>query len=294
MLVVGASGLVGSNLVLAARDGWEVFGTFLGHRVDFEQVEEVRLDVRDYQQVQAIVRAVRPQVVVHASAFMDVDGCQKNPVIADEVNRMGAKNLAKAAGPEALFVYISTDYVFDGKKGKPYVETDATGPVNVYGQTKLGGEEEVRERAPQFLIVRPAQIWGENRMTAKPTLVQKVRDGLRAGRTVELVDDQVQSPTFAPELAKDVLALLRAGERGVFHAAGATHATRLEFGREVADAYGLDATLLSGVHLGDAGMPAPRPQAVPLSRAKLDAAARRSVPALRASIKQFKAADASG
>lgn len=291
MLVVGASGLVGSNLVEAARDEWEVFGTYWKHRVDFEGVEELQLDVRDYQQVSALVKAVSPEVVVHASALMDVDACERDRVAADELNRMGTRHVVRAAGRDALVVYLSTDYVFDGRKGAPYVETDAPGPLNVYGQSKLEGEEEVRAHAGQFLIVRPAQIWGANRMTKKPTLVQKVRDGLRSGREVELLDDQVQSPTFAPELAKDILALVGAGERGVFHAAGPTPATRLDFGRAVAEAYGLDPERLRGVHLADAAMGAPRPVRVPLSRAKADGATGRTAPSLRESLRQFATAD---
>ncbi len=294
MLVVGASGLVGSNLVEAARDGWEVYGTFWRNRVDFERVEELQLDVRDFQQVSAIVKAVRPAVVVHTSALMDVDGCQRDPAAAEEVNRMGTRHLVKVVGASALFVYVSTDYVFNGRKGSPYEETDGTGPVNTYGETKLGGEEEVRTYADQFLIVRPAQIWGQNRMTGKPTLAQKVRDALREARPLELVEDQVQSPTYAPELANDILALVRAGERGVFHTAGPTPSTRLEMGRTVAEVYGLDADLLRPVRLEDAGMVAPRPQNVALSRAKVESAVARHAPALRESLQQFKAADAAG
>lgn len=291
MLVVGASGLVGTNLVEAARETYEVFGTYWRSRVDFEGVEELQLDVRDYQQVSALVKAVSPDVVVHASALMDVDRCERDKVAADELNRLGTRHVVRAAGREALVVYMSTDYVFDGRKGGPYVETDPTGPVNVYGQTKLEGEEEVRERAGQFLVVRPAQIWGENRMTGKPTFVQKVAAGLRGGRALELLDDQVQSPTFAPELAKDILALVRAGERGVFHTAGPTPATRLEFGRAVAEAYGLDGDALHGVHLADAGMGAPRPPSVPLSRAKVEQATGRAAPSLRDSLREFVSAD---
>jgi len=291
---MGASGLVGSNLVEAARDTWEVFGTFWQHRVDFEGVEELQLDVRDYQQVSALVKAVRPEVVVHTSALMDVDGCERDPRAAEEVNRLGTRHVAKAVGKGALMVYVSTDYVFDGRKATPYVETDTAAPVNVYGATKLGGEEEVRSHADQFLVVRPAQVWGSNAMTGKPTIVQRVRDRLRAGRPVELVDDQVQSPTFAPELAADILALLRAGERGVFHTAGPTACTRLDMGRAVADAYGLDGGLLRGVRLAEAAMGAPRPPRVALARAKVEAATGRKAPALRASLRQFRAADAPG
>lgn len=269
LLVIGGSGLVGTNLVLAARDHWETWATFCDHRVDFENVEEVRVDVRDFQQVQGIVRAVRPEVTVLTSAFMDVDGCEKDPVRAKEVNAMGAKHVARAVKDTGLLVYFSTDYVFDGKKAGRYLETDKPAPVNVYGQTKLQGEEEVRASARDFLILRPAQIWGLNTLVAKPTLVQKVVEALKAGRQIDLFSDQKQSPTYAPELARNLLDLVEAEARGVFHTAGGSALSRYEMGVAVADAYGLDSDLVRPVKLSAAGLPAPRPENVVLSSAKL-------------------------
>jgi dTDP-4-dehydrorhamnose reductase len=289
LLVVGGSGLVGTNLVLAARAKWDVFATFYKHRVDFEDVEELALDIRDYQQASAIVRAVSPDVVVLASAFMDVDGCQKDPQTARETHAMGARHIAKVAGSDMALVYVSTDYVFDGNKGRPYSEQDAAAPVNVYGQTKLAGEEEVRAHAKEFTIVRPAQIWGENPFTHKPTLVQKVVSALQGGQEIQLVSDQVQSPTYAPELALDILALAHAEERGVFHAGGASAISRYEMGRQVARTWGLDEELVRPVKLKDAGLPAPRPLNVSLSRAKIEGAVGRRAPPFLDSLAQFKA-----
>jgi dTDP-4-dehydrorhamnose reductase len=131
-------------------------------------------------------------------------------------------------------------------------------------------------------------------MTHKPTLVQKVLGALRGGRTLELLDDQVQSPTYAPDLAADILGLIKAQERGVFHCAGPTASTRLEFGRAVAGVYGLDEGLLRGVHLAQAGMPAPRPPRVPLARAKVDGATGGGARTLRAALQEFKAAEGAG
>src|SRR6267143_2358612 len=187
MLILGGSGLVGSNLARAARDSYEVFATFNAHRMDQAGVEELHTDVRDYQQVSAVVKAVAPEVVVHTAALTDVDACQKDASLAREVNTLGSRHVARAVGSRALLVYLSTDYVFDGKKRTPYVETDRTGPVNVYGETKVDGEEEVRANAQDFLIVRPAQIWGENFVTRKPTLVQKVLASARSGEVIELL-----------------------------------------------------------------------------------------------------------
>ncbi|HEY6098998.1 MAG TPA: dTDP-4-dehydrorhamnose reductase [Anaeromyxobacter sp.] len=269
LLVIGGSGLVGTNLVLAARDHWETWATFCDHRVDFENVEEIRVDVRDFQQVQAVVRAVRPEVTVLTSAFMDVDGCERDPTKAKEVNTMGPKHVARAVKDTGLLIYISTDYVFDGKKAGRYSETDKPAPVNVYGQTKFAGEEEVRAAARDFLIVRPAQVWGVNKFVPKPTLVQKVAETLKAGREIELVSDQMQSPTYAPELARNLLDLVEAEARGVFHAGGGSALSRYEMGVAIADAYGLDSSLVRPVKLAAAGMPARRPENVVLSSTKM-------------------------
>jgi dTDP-4-dehydrorhamnose reductase len=287
MLVIGGSGLVGTNLVLAARDEWEVYATFCDHRVDFENVEELRVDVRDFQQVSAVVKAVRPEVAVLTSAFMDVDGCEKDPVRANEVNSLGAKHVAMALKGTGLLVYVSTDYVFDGKKEGRYVEIDPTGPVNVYGATKLAGEEEVREHARDFLIVRPAQIWGENRFVKKPTVVQKVVEAARAGRQIDLVSDQKQSPTYAPELAENILALVEAEARGVYHTAGGSALSRYEMGVQVAEAFGLDSEIVRPVTLAASGLPAKRPQNVVLSSAKMAEAVGRSPALFEASLAAF-------
>ncbi len=287
LLVIGGSGLVGTNLVLAARDKYDTYATFNDHRVDFDNVEELKVDVRDFQQVSAIVKAVRAETVVLTSAFMDVDGCERDPVKASEVNVMGARHVARAVKDTALLVYISTDYVFDGKKSGRYVETDPTGPVNVYGKTKLEGEEEVRANARDFLIVRPAQIWGENRFVKKPTLVQKVVEALRAGREIEMISDQAQSPTYAPDLANSLLDLLEAKARGVYHAAGGSALSRHEMAVKVAEAYDLDTGLVRPVKLAAAGLPAPRPQNVALSSAKLSALTGRAPALFEASLAEF-------
>jgi dTDP-4-dehydrorhamnose reductase len=289
MLIIGGSGLVGSNLARAARETYEVFATFNAHRMDQASVEELHVDVRDYQQVSSVVKAVSPEVVVHTAALMDVDLCQKDAALAREVNTMGSRHVARAVGSRALLVYISTDYVFDGKTRTPYVESDPTGPVNVYGETKLGGEEEVRANAQEFLIVRPAQIWGENFVTRKPTLVQKILASAKSGEVIELLSDQKQSPTYAAQLAHDVLDLVKAGERGVFHAAGASALSRFEVGVKVAEAYDLDASSLRPVKLAAAGLAAPRPANVALSSGKLAGVLGRQAPSFDASLKQFRA-----
>lgn len=288
MLVIGGSGLVGANLVLAARDDFEVYATFNEHRADFEGVEELKLDVRDYQQVSAVMAAVRPEVVVHTAAMMDVDQCQKDPVGARELNATGTHHVARAMKQSGLLVYVSTDYVFDGKKAAPYVETDATAPVNLYGVTKLEGEEEARTNAKEFLIVRPAEIWGTNPITGKPTFVQKVLGALRAGRSIELPSDLTQTPTYAPELARTIIALSQAGETGVYHTTGASAHTRYEMGLKVASTFDLPSELVVPVKMAAAGFRAPRPAHVPLSSARAAAATGRTQPSLDASLAQFK------
>ncbi len=287
LLVIGGSGLVGTNLVLAARDHWDTWATFCDHRVDFENVEEIRVDVRDFQQVQAVVRAVRPEVTVLTSAFMDVDGCEKDPAQAKEVNTMGAKHVARAVKDTGLLVYLSTDYVFDGKKAGRYVETDKPAPVNVYGATKLAGEDEVRAAARDFLILRPAQIWGVNKFVAKATLVQKVVETLKAGRDIDLLADQKQSPTYAPELARNLLDLVEAEARGVFHAGGGSALSRYEMGVAIAEAYALDSSLVRPVKRAAAGMLAPRPENVVLSSTKLQEVTGRPPASFESSLAAF-------
>jgi len=144
-LITGASGMLGSVFCRQLKDKNEIYGIDI--RPSFTEI-----DITEKQALWNFVKKVQPQVIVHTAAYTDVDGCELDPDKAYKINADGTKNLAEACNDTgALMIYISTDYVFDGRKDKPYTEIDKPNPINVYGKSKLQGEKYVRNLVKIFL-----------------------------------------------------------------------------------------------------------------------------------------------
>jgi len=244
ILLTGSGGLLGRAVVSEARTRARDLSAY-GHS---------RLDVTDEQAVRAALREERPDVVVHCAAYTAVDRAEAEPERARAVNRDGAGTVA-AASTEigAVPVYVSTDYVFDGAKRTPYLPDDPTGPLSVYGRTKLEGERATAEAAPEHLIVRTSWLYGDDNGFV-PAILRRAE----AGEALRVVDDQIGRPTWAPQAASAILDLLEHGARGVWHVAGGGTCTWLELAREALDGAGLDCPV-TPVTTEEFGAPAPRP-----------------------------------
>jgi len=216
ILVTGGTGQVASALAVAGGDAVRVVGR---PAFDFDRPESIV----------ANFRAVAPWLVVNAAAYTAVDAAEDDPESAYRANRDGPGTLARlCAAADIPLIHISTDYVFDGTKGTPYVETDTTRPTGVYGASKLAGEQEVLAISPRTIVLRTSWVYA-------PTGKNFVRTMLRVGAErdrVRVVADQRGCPTTAADLADAILAIavrLRAGWRdsfaGVFHAAGSGETT---------------------------------------------------------------------
>lgn len=188
------------------------------------------LDVTD---AAAVREALTGATVINCAAYTDVDGAESHSAAAHAVNGEGARNVAEAA---KRVVYVSTDYVFDGRKGAPYVESDATAPIQEYGRSKLAGERATAEANPGHLIVRSSWLFGAAGRNFVETILglASERDELR------VVDDQVGCPTFTGHLAEALLALAAGGERGLMHVAGRGSCSWFEFAREIVERAGVD------------------------------------------------------
>jgi len=201
VLITGARGLLGSELVrtLSAQ-----------HTVSpFSRAEA------DLTQEQAAIAAIvrhQPDYMIHAAAWTEVDACEANPQRAFAQNGEATRHVARACQQLHIpLLYVSTDYVFDGQKGAPYTEQDAAHPVNVYGASKLAGENYVRELLPEYCIVRTAWLFGPGRLNFIDRLLA------RAGGTHEVIADQVGSPTYTVDLAEKIAELVARGATGLFH-----------------------------------------------------------------------------
>jgi dTDP-4-dehydrorhamnose reductase len=165
------------------------------------------------------VSSIVPDVVFNASAYNKVDAAETERDVAFAVNASGPAHLADACGPiGALLVHVSTDYVFDGRSTRPYVEDDPTGPLGVYGASKLEGESRVLASSCPSLVVRTSGVLGAGGSRGKGgSFVERILARARSGQPLRVVDDQVFAPTFAPDLAAALLALVDAGARGRVH-----------------------------------------------------------------------------
>jgi dTDP-4-dehydrorhamnose reductase len=245
VLVSGAAGMLGSDVVLAAGNaGHDVVG--FGH---------TELDVTDAAAVESKLDAEGPDVVVNCAAWTDVDGAEGAEERAMAVNGAGAGNLAAAAAAvEAIVVYVSSDYVFDGAKGAPYVESDQPAPLSAYGRTKLAGEEATAAANPRHFVVRSSWLFGIGGGNFVETMLRLAADH----GEVLVVRDQVGSPTYTWHLAHSIVRLVEGLEYGIHHMAAAGACSWYEFAREIFEQARVDCKVLSGT-TDMLGRPAPRP-----------------------------------
>jgi dTDP-4-dehydrorhamnose reductase len=217
ILVTGAGGMLGRDLVSAA----DAAG------VDCVALTRAELDVTDAARVDALVSAAQPEVVVNCAAWTDVDGAEAAPDAAEAVNGDGAGNVARAADRVGAWtIQISSDYVFDGRKREPYVESDSVSPLSAYGNSKLAGERAVATEAPRrHTIVRSSWLFGPHGRCFPATILRLARER----DELAVVDDQVGCPTFTGHLAQALLTLCERRPHGVLHVAGAGSCSWFEF-----------------------------------------------------------------
>ena len=211
------------------------------------------------------IAAQRPEVVIHAGGYTDVDGCERDPDRAFQVNAQGTRRVAEGAVKAmARLVYVSTDYVFDGTKTEPYVETDPVNPLNVYGRSKLMGEQEALKACPSALIVRTSWLYGIRGKNFVKTILQ-----LAATRPeISVVDDQRGSPTYARDLSGVIAELIRRDARGMVHAGGEGVCSWYEFAEAIIQQAGSRCRVLP-ITTAESGRLAMRPSYSVLSAALL-------------------------
>jgi dTDP-4-dehydrorhamnose reductase len=219
VLITGAGGQLGCDLVRTLHKKYELIS-----------VSKQHLDVSIQAAVNDIVNEERPHVIIHAGAYTNVDQAEQEANQAYAVNAQGTKYIAQAAKRvKAKLVYVSTDYVFDGRKNGPYIEQDETSPLNIYGKSKLLGEKYVRSLCKQYFIVRTAWVYGRS----GHNFVTKMIDQINKQKEISLVHDQIGSPTYAIDLARMIEQLMATERYGVYHACNRGACSRYEFGQEI-------------------------------------------------------------
>jgi len=245
VVVTGAGGQLGIDIVRLLTDrGIEVVG-----------YGRSELDVTDLASVREALTQSKPDVIIHAAAYTKVDQAESDEDQAYRVNAYGTRNVAIAAEEiGAKVCYISTDYVFDGTSSKPYQEYDRTNPLGVYGHSKLAGEELVKTLSSRYYIVRTAWVYGRNGQNFVKTMLRLAEER----DEVNVVTDQVGSPTYTEDLAAFLIDLVQTDYYGIYHATNSGSCSWYEFAKAIFEESGVDVRVNPITSL-EFPRPAPRP-----------------------------------
>lgn len=245
VVITGAGGMLGQALQRQLAKKHEVIA-----------LSREKLDITQFNDVKDCLKAYSPDVVINAAAFTNVDGCESEQDKAFLLNAIGPRNIAIACNTvNASLVQISTDYVFNGKGTHPYGEFDKTDPVSIYGKSKLAGEELVKSLISKFYIVRTSWLFGEGGNNFVQTMQQLAteRDCLN------VVDDQVGTPTYTQDLAKAIGMLILTEYFGVYHVTNSHPCSWYEFAKEILKQSNVSNIEVRPIKSSELGRPAPRP-----------------------------------
>jgi dTDP-4-dehydrorhamnose reductase len=264
ILVTGCRGQLGRDLVELLSPVYDVVG------IDVEDV-----DIRDPKATMSHIVAVSPQVIIHAAAYTDVDGCESQSDLAMAVNCDGTRHVAMAAREiGARVIYYSTDYVFDGLRSEAYLETDQPNPRTAYGRSKLAGEEALAELVPDYVVMRIAWVYGSHGKNFVRTMLGLARD--QVGRVqqgqdvkpIRVVDDQIGNPTWTADIVRQTDRILNADIRGVVHATSEGQVSWYRFARDIFEIAQLPVAI-EPCTTEEFPRPAPRPRLSALENSRL-------------------------
>ncbi len=273
ILILGHKGMLGSELMLRLAGAHHV----AGRDVD-------AFDLTSEGDCGRVVQECSPEVVINAAAYTNVDGCESNRELCFAVNAVGVKNIALACrGRGITIVHFSTDYIFDGRKGTPYGEEDPPAPINVYGASKLEGERFLQDLAENYLLIRTAWLYGRHGNNFVKTILKKAS----TVKTLEVVDDQIGSPTYARDLAAAVELLIKGGQRGVFHVTNSGQCSWYEFAGTIVEYAGMNDVTVIPIGSERLSRPAPRPAWSVLSGRKFTAATGTTMPHWRQALREY-------
>lgn len=252
ILVIGSNGMLGRDVVNRLKnpsDSWNTYNEVAG-------LDHGHVDIASYSSILMVVGQFAPDIIINCAAFTDVDACEIQVSEAFAVNAAGARNVAqagKAAG--AKIIHISTDYVFDGTKNNPYVETDKPNPVSIYGKSKLKGELAVQELTNNYAIIRTAWLFGSHRDNFVTTMLALGEKN----KTLSVVTDQIGSPTYTIDLSDALRTVIKHNLQGIYHITNTGSCSRYEWARKIFELTG-DCVSVLPIRSSDYKRPAPVPQ----------------------------------
>ena len=244
ILITGSDGMLGHDLADVLKGKHELILT-----------TSKTLDITDKDHVIDFVSSQKPDMLINAAAYTDVDGCEKNQELAYSVNGEGVRNLARACKKIGCgLVHISTDYVFSGENTRPWVEDDETGPISVYGKSKLEGEKAICEILEKYFILRTAWLYGVNGRNFPKTMLELAENHSK----ITVVYDEVGTPTYTLDLAQAISKLIETDCYGIYHLTNSGSCSWCEFARYIFEIAGADVEVVP-VTADEFARPAPRP-----------------------------------
>ena len=257
VLVTGSTGLVGLQLVNdLIKENHKVYSGY--HKTKPESGIPILLDLSELDSIPKIIQETKPDVIIHLAAMTDVDSCEAQEALALTINCKATETLAKEAAMQgAFFIYVSTDYVFDGTK-ELYDENDLPSPLSVYGRTKLEGEKKVQNLASSWCIARTSTPFGTH--LTRNSFPLWVAKNLKLKKEINVLTDQYTSPTYVPNLSKMLIEIATRQIVGILHVAGASRISRNDFAQLVAKKLDLDADLIKPTSIDDMSWRAKRPK----------------------------------
>jgi len=290
ILVTGSSGMLGSALMKELSGGYNVVGLDIrepapdtnsdsngeslcpGSKLPAAQSVSTKLcDITDRISAINTIRLINPGLIIHAAAWTDVDGCEKNPEKAERVNIIGTKNAVNCAQELRIpLIYVSTDFVFDGKKKIPYTEKDRPNPLNIYAKSKLKGEEAVAT-LEQSVILRTSWLFGSKGKNFVDTILVNAKEK----KDLKIVNDQQGSPTYAKDLARAIHALLQKGlspfhSGEIYHISNTGSVSWFDYAKEILSMSGIGGIKIIPICTGELKRPAKRPAFSVLDSAKFE------------------------
>jgi len=251
--------MLGVDLYQTLRKDYEVVGFDLKEfpPTSFSPPLVQRGDITSIDEVKRAFSELTLQMVVHAAAYTDVDGCEKNPDKAHEINALGTQNVCLVCQDlDVPVTYISTDFVFDGSKNSPYLESDQPHPISIYGSSKLAGERYVKSLLERYFIVRSSWLYGLYGKNFAETILKLAEEK----EELAVVDDQVGSPTYTRDLSRKIKELLLTKLYGVYHITNSGSCSWYEFAREILKLGGIKGVELKPITSEELSRPARRPR----------------------------------
>ncbi len=286
IFLTGASGLLGANLMKIGSADYQMYGVYNQHKIDFDNCWCAQLDLTSEGETEKMIGKVKPDLIIHCAALTDVEYCETYPVEAEAINVGITKNLSRIAKKLAIkFIYISTDSVFNGKKGD-YTEDDTPDPLNVYAQTKLKGEKVIQSELNNYLIVR-TNIYGWNYQN-KMSLAEWILTKLKRKERITMFTDVYFTPVLVNDLTKVLFKMYENNIIGTFHVTGREKCSKYDFGIRLASVFGLDSKNIEPISVDNFSFKAKRPKDMSLNTSKVSQLINNRLPNIEQGLNLFK------